>query len=133
MLKEYKLIGSRIIGESSIAQSLCIRCHIGVALRDKAGLHGRNGDAVDSRHVILNGGLGIVDKDAETHFRNEMVERHDDGYYQFYICSKEQVYLYFRKFDPEIIEIVAPESLRNRMLQFYMSGVKAYQPLDTDD
>ena len=61
------------------------------------------------------------------------MERHDDGYYQFYICSKEQVYLYFRKFDPEIIEIVAPESLRNRMIQFYMSGVKAYQPLDTDD
>ena len=91
MLKEYKLIVSRIIGESSIAQSLCIRCRIGVALRDKAGLHGRNGDAVDSRHVILDGGLGVVDEDAEAHFRYEVVERHDDR--PGGICLRSGIYL----------------------------------------
>jgi len=54
------------------------------------------------------------------------MEKVADEYYQYYICSKEQVFLYFRKFDPSIVEIVAPESLRKRMEQFYRSGVDTY-------
>lgn len=54
------------------------------------------------------------------------MEKRDDGYYQYYKCSKEQGFLYFRKFDPTVVQIIAPETLRTRMKMFYASGVKAY-------
>lgn len=54
------------------------------------------------------------------------MDKKDEDYYQYYRCSKEQVYLYFRKFDPEIVEVIEPESLRERMKSFYESGTKTY-------
>lgn len=60
------------------------------------------------------------------------MEKRDDGYYQYYKCSREQVFLYFRKFDPNVAQIIAPESLRTRMKQFYVSGVNAYDPQNSN-
>ncbi len=54
------------------------------------------------------------------------MEEREDGFYQFYKCSKEQVFLYFRKFDPTYVQVIAPESLRNRMISFYNSGIDVY-------
>ena len=61
------------------------------------------------------------------------MEKRDDGYYQYYKCSKEQVFLYFRKFDPTVVQIIAPETLRTRMKMFYASGVKAYDSQNYND
>ncbi|MDO4177491.1 MAG: hypothetical protein Q4D99_08495, partial [Bacillota bacterium] len=58
------------------------------------------------------------------------MEAGEDGYYQYYRCSKEQVFLYFRKFDPNIVQIIAPETLRSRMKRFFESGVEAYNVMD---
>ena len=38
----------------------------------------------------------------------------------------EQIFLYFRRFDPINVEIVYPESLRVRMREFFRSGVERY-------
>ena len=54
------------------------------------------------------------------------MEKRDDGYYQYYMCSREQVFLYFRRFDPEFVQIVGPESLRASMQRFFESGAMAY-------
>ena len=56
----------------------------------------------------------------------ERIEEKSDGYYQYYKCSADQVFLYFKRFDPHTAEIVAPDSLRNRMKQFFTKGIEVY-------
>lgn len=56
----------------------------------------------------------------------ERFEEVEDGQIQYYKCSKDQVYLYFRRFDPTSFEILAPDSLRERMKCFYQKGLSVY-------
>ena len=58
--------------------------------------------------------------------RYDTLIKQDDGYYQYYHCSMEQIFLYFRRFDPINVEIIYPPSLRNRMRDFYRSGLERY-------
>lgn len=50
----------------------------------------------------------------------------EDGYYHYYHCSMDQVFFYFRRFDPSTVEIIAPISLREKMKQFYSDGMAMY-------
>ena len=56
----------------------------------------------------------------------ERMEERSDGFYQFYRCSKDQVYRYGRRFDPNTAEILAPDSLRDRMARFFAEGCAVY-------
>ena len=58
--------------------------------------------------------------------RYDTIIKQADGYYQYYHCSMEQVFLYFRRFDPINVEILYPESLRDRMREFYRNGIERY-------
>lgn len=62
--------------------------------------------------------------------RYSRMEKRNDGYYQYYRCSKEQVFLYFRRFDPRDAQIIEPKSLRKRMICYYESGMKAYDSIE---
>ena len=55
------------------------------------------------------------------------VEKHDGAYYYYFDCSKMQVLHYFRRFEPGAAEIVAPENMRNQMLDFFQKSLEAYK------
>ena len=52
-------------------------------------------------------------------------ENKPDGCYQYYQCSQNQLELYFRRFGAEA-EIISPESLREKMAEFYRLALRAY-------
>ena len=52
-------------------------------------------------------------------------ENKADGCYQYYQCSHNQLELYFRRFGAEA-EVISPESLRNKMVEFYRLASLAY-------
>ena len=52
-------------------------------------------------------------------------ENKPDGCYQYYQCSQNQLELYFRRFGAEA-EIISPESLREKMAEFYRLASRAY-------
>ena len=54
--------------------------------------------------------------------------RREPGDIYCYSCSGDQIYLYFRRFEPKDVEIIAPESLRERMRRFYSEGFAVYGP-----
>ncbi len=54
------------------------------------------------------------------------IEHKQNSHYYYFNCSKDQVYLYFRRFDSGSAEIVYPEDLRERMIRFYSTALAAY-------
>ena len=58
--------------------------------------------------------------------RFDRIVRQEDGYYHYYQCSKQQIFLYFRRFDPINVEILYPASLREDMKSFYKNGFEKY-------
>ena len=56
----------------------------------------------------------------------ERIEERNGYFYQYYKCSKDQVFLYFKRFEPDAAEILSPERLRDRMKQFFAKGIKTY-------
>ena len=53
----------------------------------------------------------------------ERIEIKSDGYYYHFRCSTEQLRLYFNRFDGNLFEIIAPEELKNDMLEFHRRGL----------
>lgn len=126
------------------ARAYALRRIKGVFASDKRGVL----DATVHEHLLLmkkNGPQYAINDDEEIHVklneegimaynriyfgrpRYEKTVRVSDGELQYYRCSKDQVFLYFRRFDPTTVEILAPESLRERMRSFYESGVEVYK------
>lgn len=58
-----------------------------------------------------------------------IMEHKPDGHYQYYRCSHDQAFLYFRRFDAKEAEILAPDSLRKRMACFFREGADVYKML----
>lgn len=56
----------------------------------------------------------------------ERIEDHEDGHYFFFKCSKDQIYFYFRRYEAGAAEIIYPESLRKRMIEFHERTLNAY-------
>lgn len=50
-----------------------------------------------------------------------------DGHYYYFKCSKDQLFFYFRRFGYEDAEIISPESLRQRMIDFHSKAYTMYR------
>lgn len=59
----------------------------------------------------------------------EKYEREGEAYLLYFICSKNQVELYFRRFGKDA-EVIYPETLRQRMIQFYENALMTYKEGD---
>ena len=57
----------------------------------------------------------------------EKVEDREDGHYYFFKGSKDQVFFYFRRFGYEDAEIISPESLRTKMIEFHSKACNLYE------
>lgn len=58
--------------------------------------------------------------------RVERIEDRNDGHYYFFKCSKDQIFFYFRRFGYEDAEIIAPEPLRTKMIEFHSKACEMY-------
>ena len=57
----------------------------------------------------------------------DRVDEKEDGHYYYFKGSKDQVFFYFRRFGYEDAEIVSPEPLRQRMIEFHSKAYAMYQ------
>lgn len=57
----------------------------------------------------------------------ERVEEREDGHYYFFKGSKDQVFFYFRRFGYDDAEIISPEPLRLKMIEFHSKACEMYQ------
>ena len=57
----------------------------------------------------------------------ERIEHRNDKHYLYFLCSKDQLFFYFRRFDAEAASIVYPTSLREKILHFHQAIVNAYK------
>ena len=57
----------------------------------------------------------------------ERVEERADGHYYFFKGSKDQVFFYFRRFGYEDAEIISPEPLRAKMIEFHSKACDMYK------
>lgn len=53
-------------------------------------------------------------------------EQVDDGRLLRFRCSEDQLFLYFRRFGPGEAEIIAPKSLRERVVDFHRGALEMY-------
>lgn len=54
------------------------------------------------------------------------VEEKDGIYYYYFDCSKYQLFLYFRRFEYGAAEILEPQSLREKMMEFHLKAYEIY-------
>ena len=55
------------------------------------------------------------------------VENREDGHYYYFKGSKDQIFFYFRRFGYDDAEVIAPESLRQKMISFHRDALSVYQ------
>lgn len=56
----------------------------------------------------------------------DRINREVKGYADYYFsCSSDQLFLYFRRFDD--VEVIAPISLRNKMIKFHRDALNKYR------
>lgn len=63
------------------------------------------------------------------YFGRPLFEREEnaaDGYLQYYMCSHNQLELYFRRFGPEA-EILYPQTLRDKIAEFHRCSLRVYE------
>lgn len=58
------------------------------------------------------------------------IEEADGSSLYYFTCSKSQVLLYFRRFEPDTIEIVSPKALRDAMMTFHKKSYGVYSMSD---
>ncbi len=113
--------------------------------------YGRSLDSIDSdvRHhldmMLKYGPQYMINDDAESCVRlsdsgvrnfsriyygrpvlDHVVEK-EDGHYYYFKGSKDQVFFYFRRFGYEDAEIISPEPLRQRMIDFHSKACAMYE------
>ena len=57
----------------------------------------------------------------------DRVEEKDDGYYYYFKGSKDQIFFYFRRFGYDDAEIISPEPLRRKMIEFHSKAYEMYE------
>lgn len=55
------------------------------------------------------------------------VEEKEDGHYFYFKGSKDQIFFYFRRFGYDDAEIISPESLRRKIIEFHTQAYEMYQ------
>ena len=63
----------------------------------------------------------------------ERIEKKVDGDYYYFQCSRDQVFFYFRRFNPGHAEIISPESLRKEMIKFYEKSLEVYEEVKVNE
>ena len=58
--------------------------------------------------------------------QEDRVDPKPDGYYYYFKGSQDQIFFYFRRFDNDA-EVIAPESLRQKMLEFHKNAYEVYK------
>ena len=56
----------------------------------------------------------------------DRIETKSDGFYYYFKCSKNQLYLYFRRFDANHAVVISPKNLREQILDYHKQSVEAY-------
>ena len=56
----------------------------------------------------------------------DRVELREEDYLYHFRCSLDQLFLYFRRFGPGEAEILAPASLRRRLIEFHEGALRMY-------
>lgn len=56
----------------------------------------------------------------------ERIEHDENGDLYYFCCSKEQLFLYFKRFGFGEAEVIAPVSLRKRMIDFHFGALRMY-------
>ena len=57
----------------------------------------------------------------------DRIEQTDDNCYNYYFkCSKDQLFFYFRKFSYSEAEIMYPQELRSRIIEFHRASLNGY-------
>lgn len=56
----------------------------------------------------------------------DRVEEKEDGHYYYFKGSKDQIFFYFRRFGYNDVEIISPESLRQKMIEFHTKACEMY-------
>lgn len=59
--------------------------------------------------------------------RFSRIEECGDDYLYYFNCSKDQILMYFRRFGPHEVEIISPESLREKMIAFHTGALDVYK------
>ena len=57
----------------------------------------------------------------------DRIEEREDGHYYYFKGSKDQIFFYFRRFGFEDAEIVYPEQLRRKMMEFHSKACEMYK------
>lgn len=57
----------------------------------------------------------------------DRVEEREDGHYYYFKGSKDQAFFYFRRFGYDDAEIITPESLRTKMIEFHSRACEMYK------
>ena len=55
------------------------------------------------------------------------IETHGDVFDYYFKGSKDQIFFYFRRFENGEVEIISPESLRTRMIDFHTKALNKYE------
>lgn len=56
-----------------------------------------------------------------------------NNYFYYFICSEEQVFWYFSRFEGKDAEIIYPEDCRNRMIEFHKKTANMYEGNDDNE
>ena len=57
----------------------------------------------------------------------ERIEVKDEHSYYYFKCSSDQLFLYFKRFEGDEVEILYPKTLRDRMIRFHKESLKVYE------
>lgn len=55
------------------------------------------------------------------------IEQSGDERVYCFNCSLDQLFIYFRRFGPKEAEVLFPESLKNRLVQFHKGALEMYR------
>lgn len=61
----------------------------------------------------------------------DRMESRKDGTYCHFSCSQNQAFLYFRRFSDGSAQVLEPQSLREKMIEFHKNALKPYEESGT--
>lgn len=88
-------------------------------------------DAVPLAVDLCFGIATHVSAHADVHPEFEREENTADGYLQYYMCSHNQLELYFRRFGPDA-EILYPQALRDKIADYHRLSLQVYDASEDD-
>ncbi len=117
-IQELRYSGTQIIADPSVSRYL-------KQMKDTHPQYAiRNSETAEV--VLTEVGLASYNKIYHGRPSYDSLEVSDSGYRMRFNCSEDQLFLYFKRFEPGEAIVLAPESLRNRLMHFLKNGYEAY-------